>query len=259
MIIGVYYLTEQVDGVPGDRSRVRVARRGVRRVRGAVLGGDGETVSLHTKIKVRMPVGKFPVDHFARRRREDGTPQSIVLREYGSNGSSEVLVESSLGRFLLNTAFPDDFPFVDRVDAQARHHRGRRRARRALRQGRRRRQPRPLKTLGYEWSTRAGLTISISDVTTPPAKAGSARAVRGRGGQGREPVRPRHHHRRRAAPAGDRDLDRRDQPGDEGHAGSHAVDAVQPDRHDGRLGCPRKRHAGASDRRYARSRRQPAW
>ncbi len=29
-----------------------------------------------------------------------------------------------------------------------------------------------LKNLGYEWSTRAGLTISISDVTTPPAKAG---------------------------------------------------------------------------------------
>ena len=29
-----------------------------------------------------------------------------------------------------------------------------------------------LKALGYEWSTRAGLTISIADVTTPPAKAG---------------------------------------------------------------------------------------
>src|SRR4029077_16222512 len=81
-------------------------------------------------------------------------------------------VESSLGRFLLNTAFPDDFPFVnsamkkrditevvgelvvlydkavvaDSLDK--------------------------LKALGYEWSTRAGLTISISDVTTPPAKAG---------------------------------------------------------------------------------------
>ncbi len=29
-----------------------------------------------------------------------------------------------------------------------------------------------LKALGYEWSTRSALTISISDVTTPPAKAG---------------------------------------------------------------------------------------
>ena len=29
-----------------------------------------------------------------------------------------------------------------------------------------------MKNLGYEWSTHAGLTISIADVTTPPAKAG---------------------------------------------------------------------------------------
>src|SRR3954464_4590554 len=29
-----------------------------------------------------------------------------------------------------------------------------------------------MKMLGYEWSTRSGLTISIADVTTPPAKAG---------------------------------------------------------------------------------------
>ena len=103
---------------------------------------------------------------------EDGAPQFMVLREYGTNGSTEVLVETSLGRLLLNTAFPDDFPFVDRAmrkrditevvselvvlydkavvaDSLDR-----------------------MKTLGYEWSTRAGLTISISDVTTPPAKAG---------------------------------------------------------------------------------------
>ena len=29
-----------------------------------------------------------------------------------------------------------------------------------------------LKALGFEWSTRAGLTISIADVTTPTEKAG---------------------------------------------------------------------------------------
>src|SRR5689334_21165485 len=118
-----------------------------------------------------MPVGKFPADRFPRPL-DDGTPQSIVLREYGTNGSTEVLVETSLGRLLLNTAFPDDFPFVDRpmrkrditevvgelvvqydkaVVADALD---------------------KMKALGYEWSTRAGLTISIADVTTPPAKAG---------------------------------------------------------------------------------------
>ena len=73
---------------------------------------------------------------------------------------------------MFNNALPEDFPFVDRTmhkrditevvselvvefdkavvaDSLDR-----------------------LKNLGYEWSTRAGLTISIADVTTPPAKAG---------------------------------------------------------------------------------------
>ena len=56
-----------------------------------------------------MPVGKFPVDRFARPL-EDGTPQSIVLREYGTNGTTEVLVETSLGRLLLNTRVPRRLP-----------------------------------------------------------------------------------------------------------------------------------------------------
>ena len=68
------------------------------------FGGDGETLSLHTKIKVRMPVGKFPVGSLPASRSTDGTPQSIVLREYGTNGSTEVLVETSLGRLLLEHA-----------------------------------------------------------------------------------------------------------------------------------------------------------
>ncbi len=94
-----------------------------------------------------------------------------MLREYGTNGSSEVLVETSLGRLILNSAFPDDFPFAD-ADEEARHHRvvgelvelyDKAIVADSLDE---------LKTLGYEWSTRAGLTISIADVKTPPAKAG---------------------------------------------------------------------------------------
>ena len=63
---------------------------------------------MHAKIKVRMPAGKFPADAVPRRpARRDGTPQSMVLREYENNGTSEVLVETSIGRLLLNSAFPD--------------------------------------------------------------------------------------------------------------------------------------------------------
>ena len=170
MIIGLYYLSEMLDGLKGE-GRVFRSLDEARAAYEERWGGDGETVSAHAKVKVRMPVGKFPADKFPRPL-DDGTAQSMVLREYGTNGSTEVLVETSLGRLLLNSAFPDDFPFVDRVmrkrditevvgelvvsydkavvaDCLDR-----------------------MKNLGYEWSTRAGLTISIADVTTPPAKAG---------------------------------------------------------------------------------------
>ncbi len=170
MIIGIYYLSEMLDGLTGegrqfanmDEARAAYEER---------YSGEGETLSLHAKIKVRMPAAKFPVDQYPRPL-DDGTPQSVVLREYGNNGSSHVLVETSLGRLLLNSALPEEFPYANRTmkkrditevvgelvvefdkavvaDSLDR-----------------------LKNLGYEWSTRAGLTISIADVTTPPAKAG---------------------------------------------------------------------------------------
>src|SRR4029079_7976612 len=74
--------------------------------------GSEDVVSLHEPIWVRMAAAKFPADRFPRPL-DDGTRQSIVVREYGTNGSSEVLVETSLGRLLINSAFPDDFAFVD--------------------------------------------------------------------------------------------------------------------------------------------------
>ncbi|MFM8236371.1 MAG: DNA-directed RNA polymerase subunit beta' [Actinomycetota bacterium] len=170
MIIGLYYISEVIDGSVGE-GRVFGSLDEARAAYEERFGANGETVSAHARIKVRMPAAKFPADRFTRPD-ADGTTHSIVLREYGTNGSAEVLVETSLGRLLLNDALPEDFPFVDQVmkkrditetvselvndydkavvatslDA--------------------------MKALGYEWSTRAGLTISIADVTTPPAKAG---------------------------------------------------------------------------------------
>src|SRR4029077_5805020 len=119
MIIGVYYMTEQVDGGAGT-GRVFASLDEAVAAYEERYSAEGETVSLHTKVKVRVPAGKFPIDRFPRPTGDStsdgavGTPQSIVFPQYGNNGSSHVLVESSLGRFLLNTAFPDDFPFVDR-------------------------------------------------------------------------------------------------------------------------------------------------
>ncbi len=170
MIIGLYYLSEVLPGLAGE-GRVFRSMDEAFAAYEERFGGDGETIALHAKIKVRMPVGKFAPEYFERPS-EDGTPRSMVLREYGSNGSSEVLIETSLGRLLLNSAFPDDFPFVDspmrkrditEVVGKLVVEYDKAVVANSLDL---------MKTLGYEWSTRSGLTISVSDVTTPPAKAG---------------------------------------------------------------------------------------
>ena len=93
----------------------------------------------------------------------------------------------------------------------------------------------------------------------PEGQEGAARRVRGTRRQGREPVPPRHHHRRRAPSAGSSHLDRRHRRSPEGDGAGVQGAAVQPDRHDGRLGCPRQHDPDASDRRHAWPRGQPSW
>ena len=128
-----------------------------------------------------MPAGRFPVDEFPARQRWDDAAGdwvddpagdgSIVLRRSGSNGDGTVMVETTLGRLLFNEAFPPSFPFQDRivrkrditdivgmlVDLYTKSEVADSLDR--------------LKELGFEYSTRAGLTISIADVRTPVAKA----------------------------------------------------------------------------------------
>jgi DNA-directed RNA polymerase subunit beta' len=170
MIIGVYYLTEVVEGAKGE-GRAFASLDEAYAAYEEGFAAEGPTLSPHARIKVRMPAIKFPADRFPRPL-DDGTPQGIVRREYALNGSAQVLVETTLGRLLLNSAFPDDFPFVDRVmkkrditevvgELVVQYDK----AVVAASLDR-------LKDLGFEWSTRAGLTISIADVTTPPEKAG---------------------------------------------------------------------------------------
>ena len=259
MIIGVYYLTEALDGLPGEG---RVFRR-IDEACAAYeerFGGDGETVVAARQDQGAHAGRQVPGRPLPARRVDDGTPQSIVLREYGNNGSTRGARRDVARTVAAQQRVPRRLPVRQpRRCASATSPRSSASSSSATT---RRSSPTAstgMKNLGYEWSTRAGSDDLDRRRHDAAGQGRSAREVRGRGRQGREPVRARHHHRRRAAPAGDRDLDRRHQPGHEGHAGPHAVDAVQPDRHDGRLGCPRKRHAGASDRRYARSRRQPAW
>ena len=190
-IIGAYYMTVPVDDAPGagrSFSSIEEARAAYeeggweddgspRTAPGAFATG----LSLHAAIKVKMPAGRFPEEQFPARMiwdESDGwidNPQangSVVLRRTGENGTTNVLVETTLGRLLFNEAFPPDFPFEDRVVKK-----------REVTEIVQKLVDRydhtevgisldKLKDLGFEYSTRSGLTISIADVRTPAAKRG---------------------------------------------------------------------------------------
>jgi DNA-directed RNA polymerase subunit beta' len=171
MVIGVYYVTEVVIGALGEGRAFHSLDEAVLAYEDRYSAGGEGALSLHARIKVRMPVDRFPAEHFPRPL-PDGTAQSIVLREYGENGATKVLVYTSLGRLLLNESFPTGFPFVDRsmkkrdlteVVGELVELYPKASVAESLDR---------MKDLGYEYSTRSGLTISIDDVRTPPAKAG---------------------------------------------------------------------------------------
>ena len=79
-------------------------------------------------------------------------------------------------------------------------------------------------------------------------QAGHPRPLREGGREGRDAVQAGHHHRRRAAPEGDRDLDLGQLRGRPGHGGPAGHDRLQPARHDGGLGRPRELAADPPDR-----------
>jgi DNA-directed RNA polymerase subunit beta' len=176
MIIGAYYLTEVDERVAGEGRAFSSLDEAVLAYDERLIPvGSGSTdavaegLSLHAKIKVRMPAGRFPEDEFPLR--DDDNPDAIVLRRNGHNGDSSVLVETTLGRLLFNEAFPPDFPFHD--------HPVRKRDLTELASKLVELYPRAivaesldkLKDLGFEYATRSALTISISDVKTPAMKA----------------------------------------------------------------------------------------
>jgi DNA-directed RNA polymerase subunit beta' len=176
MVIGAFYLTEVVEGALGEgRTFASLEEARMAYEHRDASGAPG--LDVHARIKVRLPVGRFPESEFPARLDDEGTvvnPDSIVLRRSGSNGDAaaggRVLVETTLGRLLFNESFPSTFPFKDRVvkkrditeivgelvdqytKAEVADSLDR------------------LKDLGFEYSTRSGLTISIADVRTPTAK-----------------------------------------------------------------------------------------
>jgi DNA-directed RNA polymerase subunit beta' len=135
MVLGLYFLTSLRENQVGEGRAFASLAEGL-------MAFDQGTVSLQAKIKIRLE----------------------------ENGES-VVKETTLGRVIFNEVLPKDFPFVDYdvtkkllgliVDNLAEGY------------------PKvtvattldALKSLGFYWATRAGVTIGIEDVVTPGSKA----------------------------------------------------------------------------------------
>ena len=130
MIIGAYYLTEDVDGAAGEGRAFASLDEAVlahdeRLTPRTHDGDDAEAVAARARSRCgcrragsRRTSSPQRDDEHARRRSCCGATAATA--------TARVLVETTLGRLLFNEAFPADFPFHDRVVQQARPHRARR-------------------------------------------------------------------------------------------------------------------------------------
>ena len=158
MVLGINFLTSERTDNPGDG-------RAFGSVSEAYMAFDAKQIKVSSHIKLRFTGVVPPLDWQA--------PQGWEL------GDSFIL-ETTLGRALLNEALPVDYPFVNvEVDKKVLG---------AVVNDLAERYPKvqvaatldALKDTGFYWATRSGVTISIEDVVTPPKKAGILLEAEGR-------------------------------------------------------------------------------
>jgi DNA-directed RNA polymerase subunit beta' len=148
MVLGVYFLTaSREDKVGEGRVFSSVAE--------AVMAFDQRQLDLQAPITLRLADVVPPRSWSAPEGWEPGRPFTL---------------QTTLGRALLNEALPEDYPFVDKpVDKKELS---------LIVNDLAERYPKvqvaatldALKSLGFHWATRSGVTISIEDVVTPTAK-----------------------------------------------------------------------------------------
>ena len=152
MVLGIYYLTQERPGYPGEGKFFKSVNE-------AILAYENKVITLQSRIKVRCT---------------KTMPDGTVL-----SGN----VESTLGRFLFNEILPQDLGFVDRsvpgnellleVDFLV----GKKQLKQILEKvinthgaTKTAEVLDAIKATGYKYSTRAAMTVSISDMTVPPQK-----------------------------------------------------------------------------------------
>ena len=152
MVLGIYYLTQERPGAEGEGNFYK-------NVNEAILAYENGCCTLHSKIKVRVS-----------RRNEEGKTVS---------GN----VESTLGRFLFNEILPQDLGFVDRANPdnllklEVDFHVGKKQLKQILEKvinthgaSKTAEVLDLIKATGYKYSTKAAMTVSISDMTVPAQK-----------------------------------------------------------------------------------------
>ncbi len=152
MVLGIYYLTQERPGEIGEGKFFKSINE-------AILAYENSAIKLQSRIKVRV---------------SKTMPDGSVM-----TGT----VESTLGRFLFNEILPQDLGFVDRkvpgneLSLEVDFHVGKKGLKQILGKvinthgaTKTAEVLDDIKAMGYKYSTRAAMTVSISDMTVPPQK-----------------------------------------------------------------------------------------
>ena len=158
MVIGVFYLSELVPDAKG-------AGRAFSDVEEARMAYELGDISLHAPIKIR--VGWLAADPKVHAELSRSLGELIADEPL----DPDALTETTLGRALLNGAFPAGFPYVNAPVLKS--------DMRIIIEEIIQRYDKPdvanmldaIKDLGFKFATKAGLTIGLEDVKTPPTKS----------------------------------------------------------------------------------------
>ena len=152
MVLGIYYLTQERPGAKGEGMIFKSVNE-------AILAYENGAITLHSKIKVRMT-----------RTLDDGSDITGT-------------VESTLGRFIFNEILPQDLGLTkretreDALKLEVDYHVGKKQLKKILEKvinthgaTKTAEVLDDIKSMGYKYSTRAAMTVSISDMTVPASK-----------------------------------------------------------------------------------------
>ena len=152
MVLGIYYLTQLRPGAKGEGMFFKSVNE-------AILAYENGYITLHSQIKVR------------------------VTKTLANGAEKTGTIDATLGRLLFNEIIPQDLGFVDRevegneLKMEIDFHVGKKQLKQILEKvinthgaTQTAEVLDDVKAIGYKFSTRAAMTVSISDMTVPPQK-----------------------------------------------------------------------------------------